>query len=334
MKLMENKLEKLKNKIISKIDSFNTFAILVSDPDYDSIGSGLALFNILKQKKSVKLFSDFNLYEYNFLPGVSNFIITDISKVNFGHFDCLIFLDCNDIDQILDNQKKRGEKELKIPKNVYTINIDHHKTNKHFANINFVSTKFSSTGEALCYLFLNKYNLSQNTATNLLAAIIGDTNCFRNKNTNDYSFSCVLTLRKITNKYNYLIQKIFYSLSKFELKMNIEATKSIKFKSTGKYKYVYAIFDRIKHSSKNLSKRQKSLLQDEILNSINNVDFSLLIVKRADNTIKLSFRSRKMDVSKIAEIFGGGGHKLAAGAVSSLSIDSAISKIDKYLLKT
>jgi phosphoesterase RecJ-like protein len=48
--------------------------------------------------------------------------------------------------------------------------------------------------------------------------------------------------------------------------------------------------------------------------AVDGVEVALLFIEQPEGGTKVSFRSRRVDVSKLAERFGGGGHKLAAGA--------------------
>ena len=49
--------------------------------------------------------------------------------------------------------------------------------------------------------------------------------------------------------------------------------------------------------------------------SVEGVEVALILIEQRGGTVKVSFRSRdRVDVDKIAEKFGGGGHRLAAGA--------------------
>jgi phosphoesterase RecJ-like protein len=47
---------------------------------------------------------------------------------------------------------------------------------------------------------------------------------------------------------------------------------------------------------------------------VEGVEIALVFIEQQDGGTKVSFRSRAADVSKLAERFGGGGHKLASGA--------------------
>ena len=58
--------------------------------------------------------------------------------------------------------------------------------------------------------------------------------------------------------------------------------------------------------------------------SLAGVEVGLLFMEQPAGGIKISFRSRdRIDVAKIAEMFGGGGHRLAAGAIIETTLEQA-----------
>ena len=61
--------------------------------------------------------------------------------------------------------------------------------------------------------------------------------------------------------------------------------------------------------------------------SIAGVEVALMFMEQRDGTIKVSFRSRRADVGRLAEQFGGGGHRLAAGATLPGPMDAARERV-------
>jgi len=71
--------------------------------------------------------------------------------------------------------------------------------------------------------------------------------------------------------------------------------------------------------------------------SVDGVEVALVFIEQPEGGTKISFRARsKVDVSKIAERFGGGGHKLASGARDDRAIDvvreDVLKVVDEALL--
>jgi phosphoesterase RecJ-like protein len=70
---------------------------------------------------------------------------------------------------------------------------------------------------------------------------------------------------------------------------------------------------------------------EDIINmtlAVNGTEVALIFVEQATGGFKISFRSRSdVDCSKLAERFGGGGHKKAAGAFLNEPLESAREKV-------
>jgi phosphoesterase RecJ-like protein len=62
--------------------------------------------------------------------------------------------------------------------------------------------------------------------------------------------------------------------------------------------------------------------------SLAGVDVGLLFMEQPRGGIKVSFRSRpRLDVSRLAEAFGGGGHRQASGAILNTTLDEARNRV-------
>jgi bifunctional oligoribonuclease and PAP phosphatase NrnA len=61
--------------------------------------------------------------------------------------------------------------------------------------------------------------------------------------------------------------------------------------------------------------------------SIAGVEVGLFFMEQPRGGVKISFRSRRIDVARIAEQFGGGGHRLASGAIIDSTLDDARSRV-------
>jgi phosphoesterase RecJ-like protein len=71
----------------------------------------------------------------------------------------------------------------------------------------------------------------------------------------------------------------------------------------------------------------------EKLRAIKSVEVAFLVKQLSPSSSKISMRSETADVSKICEVFGGGGHKLAAGCLIKSNVDTAVKKILDEIVK-
>ena len=71
----------------------------------------------------------------------------------------------------------------------------------------------------------------------------------------------------------------------------------------------------------------------EKLRAINTTEIAFVVKELNTTTSKVSMRSKNVDIAKICSAFGGGGHKLAAGAVIKANVDDAVKLILKEIEK-
>lgn len=137
-------------------------------PDGDTLGSSFALYYTLKKMgKKVKLYNA----TCNDLPKEFSFL-KDFSKVNSKlplEFDLLITCDSSSLNKI---GLQKG--------NFQILNIDHHKSNNGFGDINVIEEDFSSTGLVVYQLLeKNGVTITKDCAIALYSSIADDTGFFR-----------------------------------------------------------------------------------------------------------------------------------------------------------
>ena len=138
--------------------SKNILLISHINPDGDTLGSICAMSEIIKNnfKKECDLLCVSKVPKtYEFLPNISKIkTLDDFDKSR--EYDLVITLDVAAIDRM-------GDAKILFDKAKFTVNIDHHKTNKGFANFNIIDPDASSCGEVLCDVCKNlewKINLA------------------------------------------------------------------------------------------------------------------------------------------------------------------------------
>jgi len=272
--------------------------------DGDDGGSVLALMHILESEGktttvAIKQGVPPNL---QFLPK-SFRIIDDIDDQNF---DLLITCGCG-------NKERTGSKNitnLQIP----TINIDHHPDNTNFGDINIVDSFKSSVAELVYDFFIsNNWRISKEVATCLLAGIITDTGSFKHANTKAETLKTAGELMRKGASLSKIINNTYKNKDPRVLKAWGKAMENSFYDD--KSKMVYAVVTE--ENLKQLESLPKAAFEGfvETLNTAPEAKFAMFIRQDGD-VIKGSLRSethKQIDVSKIAKLFGGGGHKLAAG---------------------
>lgn len=292
-------------KIGEIIKSKDKFAITAHlSPDGDSIGSMLGLYNALKESgKSVDMFIDDNLpYKYSFLPGFND--IKGIENVE-GRYSCLFVLDSGDADRT-----GRCKELIKVSDTV--VNIDHHITNNLFGDLNIVDTNSSSVGEMIYQLLkLNGFEISKNVAMCLYTSILTDTGGFKYSNTTSMTFSIAGDLINTGINFTDIYSKVYDVKTLPQVRLMSKVTSTLEM----------ALDNKLALMSLNKEMLEECNASEEdagefvnIARDIDSVEVAVFIKELSNGLCRVSLRSKEyIDVRKIAEKFGGGGHIRAAG---------------------
>jgi len=226
-----------------------------------------------------------------------------------ANFDLWLILDCSDLRHTgLDSQMLAVRN---IKKN-YLINLDHHASNGLFADLNLVDANASSTCE-LAYNFYqaNNIDIGQEIARGLLAGIISDTNHFLNAGTSGHSLVIAAELLKqgleLTGAAR-LFEK--NNLARIKLAGKIFS----RLKINPRYRIAFTYLRQNDISEAKLADGSFETLVND-LNNVGGVKAVFLAREQLDGSCKVSIRSTYpgVDVSQLAKLAGGGGHKKAAG---------------------
>ena len=310
------------DSIIEVINKANTVGIFTHvSPDGDAIGSSLALMLGLKQiKKEVYVTTDSYSDCFNFLSGVD-----DIKKELSGNYDVTIALDCASLNRLYD------------PKGVYsrggvTICIDHHGSNTYFAKYNYVEADSPAVCMTLVKIFKRlSISITKEIGECLMAGIITDSGGFRYNTVNDETFEFAAQMLDLGVNISDVYFRTFDAKTRPQFELSSIATSRLKFYHDNRIAVTYV-------TNKDF-KKVKALVGDHegIVNigrNILGVEVSVFLREDIDGTYKVSLRSNHdIDVSEVAKVFGGGGHKQAAGCTIDTSLDVAIRKLVKEINK-
>ena len=325
----DSSLETSYEKLSEIINSSNDFLIVAHVfPDGDALGSLTALHDLLKKLgKNSKMFCKSTLpYQYKFLPGFSE-IRKDISQIGPGNkkFVC-VCLDCAD--------KNRADLDLdQLKENISCIiNIDHHRSNTSFGDINIVDSRKSATAEILYGFISDKYTslLDYDIALSIYVGILTDTGKFQYSNT-------TANVHKITSE---LLQ---YGIRPSEVYGHIYESDPV-----GRFKLIQMVFSRIRYI-KHLSLIYSYVLNNdfkklkipfysqegiiELLRSAEGAKVTALVKQIDNNSYKVSLRTSdsKIDLSDIASKFGGGGHRSASAYKDEGNLKTVMARLEKTI---
>ena len=277
----------------------------------DAIGSVCALLDFLKsQNKQVYPFLSEPVPKN--LQSLPNSQEIKITKPNLSLYDLFLILDAGDLKQT--GLTKELSAVIKNTEDKIVINIDHHKTNEYFGHINLVDKNASSTCEMI-YLMLQEsdYQITTKIAESLLTGIVGDTGNFTNAATNQASFSIAADLIWQGANIFQIIQRLFGTVESVN---TLRLWGQIFERLTYNQKYDIAVSYVMQKDLQEYRVSEEAIeVVANLLNYISGIKAGVLLKEKEDGSFKISMRSTypNVDVSRLAKMLGGGGHKKAAG---------------------
>lgn len=280
-------------------------------PDGDALGSALALAYALRQKgkEALVVIPSVLPPRYNELVPAGDVIVYDAKQeAAIGQTDAIVIVDTGTWNQL----GKFGDwmKRQDVPKLV----IDHHRTQDDLKATQLVNSDAEACGR-LIYEATQALGATctKEMATFLFMALSMDTGWFHHRNVSAETFTLAATLTAAGAETTKLYQLLFdnNSLARQKLMGHVLLNMDI------------AHGGDVCHASITLQDYLKTgavpLDSEDMVNltlTVTGVDVGLLFLEQPVGGTKVSFRSRgKLDCSKLAELYGGGGHSAAAGAI-------------------
>lgn len=288
-------------------------------PDGDGLGSSIALSQALSElgKKTILLCKDAVPPQCRFLPGHEKFhSFTDIQNLN--SFENFIFVDCNDVDRIGD---KSQVSSLDIR---HAAVIDHHETGRAFGDVKWVVPESAATGLMIYYLIKAlDLEISEDMAVNLYAAIATDTGNFRYENTSPMVFRVADELTRLGAKPHLAYRELFESWSQGRFELFVRVLNTL-----DKHDGIGTIVVTRKMLDETGTSPDDTEHFVEFPRIMKDLDISILLREIDANNYKLSLRSKEdINVATIAQSFGGGGHKNAAGCRIKADLETAKAQV-------
>ena len=319
----ESEIDKIK-RLLS--DKRKIVIIPHKNPDGDAIGSSTALKYYLDNfNHNVDIISPNKFPEFLKWMDPNNIIkiFDEDEKYSQKIIDAeLIFtLDFNNLVRI------SGMKEYVEKSNAKIIMIDHHEEPSNYADFMYSEPKMSSTCEMI-YHFIEKMGdvdkIDKNISRSLYAGIMTDTGSFKFPSTTELTHLVISNLLKTGISHSDIHNHI-YDNNKFE-RVQLLSFALSKIKIIENLNTCYISLSQKELNKFNYEKGDTEGIVNYGL-SIKNIKFAVIFMENSnDNVIRISLRSRgDFDVNQFSKnIFGGGGHKNAAGAISKKSLDNTI----------
>lgn len=290
------------SQVVELIENKQNFAITTHiKPDGDGVGSSLGLCWLLRslgKSAEVVVRGDIPL-AYRSLPGAAD--IRDIESID-RDYDAIFVIECSDLHR--PGIAGLGEQ--------FTVNIDHHATSEHFGTVNWIDSTASAVGEMIFNLVKAiGGRVTREIAECVYMALVTDTGSFHFSNTTDRTLKVASELIKAGAKPAEISEAVYnnYPWSRIELMRQVMST--VKRDESGK----------VASLRQTLKMREEAQAVDGDNNGFVNIplaarDILACVYMReiGDNAYRVSLRSKgDINVARVAERWGGGGHRNAAG---------------------
>jgi len=323
----QNTLDEILNEIKFNDNFIITFHM---PPDYDSVGSALAMFYILRKigKNALVVSEEDNSVikkNFSFLPLHEEIKeISVLNDLNPGDYT-LISLDSGE-------EKRLGRTFSKdIGKFKKVINIDHHYDNNLFGDVNYIDSEVSGTGEIIYRIVeLLNIELNKELATLIYASIVEDSGSFRFDSTKPSTHLIAAKLLETGIKASFFTKNMYQNKSIDFVKFEGELFTNIK--TALDNKIVWVVITNEILNKYNLSDSDTEPVVEDIGRIKDCKVYFTIKEKIKRGLITVALRSKDdTDVSKVAQKFGGGGHKSASGI--SFDISLGLENVEKKIVE-
>jgi phosphoesterase RecJ-like protein len=291
-------------------------------PDGDGLGSMLALAEVLeRQGKEVALViaSTFPP-RYRFLDPDGRIRQFAPPGEPWRQVEVILILDTGTWNQLA----SCGLLVRELP--AQKVVIDHHQTQDELGALRLIDTSAEATGrlvfEAITALGVP---LPAAAANALFVALAMDTGWFRHSNATAKTFALAEKLVAVGASPVLLYERLFEENSLARLKLTGLVLDRLQVTAGGRVAYTeirrgdYATTGAVPQDTEDLVNYPRSLAGIEV---------GLLFMEQPRGGVKVSFRSRSgVDVARVAEQFGGGGHRLASGAILEAPLEEARARV-------
>jgi len=282
-------------------------------PDGDAVGSALACCQILRSmgKQATVVLSDGVPGIYRPLPFADS-VLHCVDQAPDA--DAAIILECDGI----------ARTNLTGLENHYLINIDHHDTARPFGDVNWIDPNACATAEMIFKLAHEAgVTISPEVATCLYTAVLTDTGSFRFTGTTERTFALAQELVRCGADPVKIAHNVYFSTQLSKMRLLGEALRTLH--CDGRLAWMH-----VTHQTMGLCESQEEDCEG-LVNyalAIEGIEIALFFREQADGRFRVSLRSKgALNVAKVAETFGGGGHTCASGCAMDGPLSDATERM-------
>lgn len=309
------------DRVLQEIRARHRFVVTShARPDGDGIGSALACGQILRVmgKDAEVVMHDGVPRIYQNLPFADRVIQADSVPADLPSNGAVILLECDSTRRAL----------LEGMEKCFLINIDHHMSGRNFAHVNWIDSTVMATAELVFRLArLACIPVDRDIATCLYTALMADTGSFMFEGTNEHTFTVARELVLAGADPAHCARPIYFGHSTAKLRLLGAALSNLH--REGALAWIWVTQDQMQR----FGAREEDC--EGLVNyalSIADVQVAIFFRELPDRGYRVSLRSKgEVNVSAVAEHFGGGGHRCASGCSVDGPLAVAVSRIVERL---
>jgi phosphoesterase RecJ-like protein len=290
------------------------------NPDGDALGSMLGLFHVLRAA-GCDVIGSFptpfvTAHHYRELPGLD--LLTHPSDFP-SEPDVMITFDCGSLGRLGDLEPAaKAARELVV--------IDHHISNDRYGTVNVVRPAAAASGSIVLDLIdALELPLNRDAAVNLYAALVCDTGRFQYDSTTPQVFEMARRLAEYDVPIERLSRTLFEEHRFAYLQLLGDALARAELVREQRFIWTAVTQEMLQRHGVQLDEVEGLI---DILRRASEAEVTSVLKEEVDGTVRVSLRSLGgVDVCRIAEAHGGGGHRFAAGFTSALDLDTIVARI-------
>ncbi len=296
----------------------NILLVTHARPDGDAVSSTCAIMLLLEEMNKKYTASCLHIApeQLLFLP-LAEKIQANLDTLDFSSYDLIIVLDCGSL-----NRTNLTKQITNRNKDQFVIEFDHHLKIDDYANLEMRIPEASSTAEVLYGFFrVNFLKINKKIANCILTGILTDTGNFLYPSTTDKTVNIASEMLLHGAKYPLIIEETWRNKSLGAMKLWGKAIGGLEINK--KYNLAYTVLTKKDIDDCGCSDEEMEGISG-FLSNLYGVNGLMLLREVEGGAIKGSLRTSHpdVDISKLANHLGGGGHKKASGFFMSGKLKS------------
>lgn len=282
-------------------------------PDGDAVGSVLGCVEILRAmgKQADGYLGDGVPFIYRCLPGAADL---RPGPVDAARYDGVVLLECDTLQRA----------NLEGLAGLFSVSIDHHETFSESAAVNYVVPTAAATAELIYQLALAAgVRITPDIATCLYTAVLTDTGSFCYSCTNAETFAFARDMVLAGADPVSVAQQVYFANPASKLHLLGRALSHLQCQGAISWMHV----SEADMLASGATEQDCEGLVNWAL-SIHGVEATAFFREIAGSRYRVSLRSKgRIDVSRIAQSFGGGGHACASGLDITGPLEAAANRV-------